>query len=396
MGMKSWIFIITAFFFSFVSAGVSNAKITIKLDVDKASYAGTCPASVNFKGTITSDKPGKIQYRFIRSDGVLQPVETLEFGIPETKEIESKWTAGNTKTPLFEGWQSLKIVYPEEIESEKVFFKAACDIKSTDLKIKVKNCPKSAKAGHEIGSSVKVITFNQGASDVKDVAIDFALRKESACPVSGQYPTYSPNYFNGVLLKGSHEQISLNAGQKQEFKIGGSFLIPADTPAGDYFLCAIIDAGDKVKETNKTNNCSCCPIKITSPIGRPDLTIERFAFKGWGKCEPNQPIFNFEVTVANKGSAPSPALPNKVMVQVMDMHGSGWGNGTGLNSIPPGGSQTVVIPVYYFSQDPGHMTKVVPHPFRAVVDPLHLVGETNPRNNRSDIIYLDPGLVCPK
>jgi hypothetical protein len=42
------------------------------------------------------------------------------------------------------------------------------------------------------------------------------------------------------------------------------------------------------------------------------------------------------------------------------------------------------------------MTKVVPHPFRAVVDPLHLVEEANKKNNTSDIIYLDPGLICPK
>ena len=80
----------------------------------------------------------------------------------------------------------------------------------------------------------------------------------------------------------------------------------------------------------------------------------------------------------------------------MDMHGSGWGNGATLSSIPPGGTQTVLIPVYYFSEDPTYMTKVVPHPFRAVVDPLHLIEEANKKNNTSDVIYLDPGLICPK
>ena len=108
------------------------------------------------------------------------------------------------------------------------------------------------------------------------------------------------------------------------------------------------------------------------------------------------PIFTFEVTVNNIGAAASPAMPDKPVVHVMDLHGNNWGNSAGLNAIPPGGEQTVVIPVYYFSEDPAHMTKVVPHPFRAVVDPQHLIDESNESNNKSDIIYLDPSLICPK
>ncbi len=33
----------------------------------------------------------------------------------------------------------------------------------------------------------------------------------------------------------------------------------------------------------------------------------------------------------------------KALVQAMDQHGNGWGNGVPLNAIPPGGQQTVVI-----------------------------------------------------
>ena len=56
----------------------------------------------------------------------------------------------------------------------------------------------------------------------------------------------------------------------------------------------------------------------------------------------------------------------------------------------------VMVPVYYFSEDPSHMTKSVPHPFRAVVDPHHVIDESNGNNNKSDIIYLDPGSICSK
>ena len=56
----------------------------------------------------------------------------------------------------------------------------------------------------------------------------------------------------------------------------------------------------------------------------------------------------------------------------------------------------VSIPVYYFSEDPSHMTKAVPHPFRAVVDPHHFIDESTESNNKSDIMYLDPGNICSK
>ncbi len=46
--------------------------------------------------------------------------------------------------------------------------------------------------------------------------------------------------------------------------------------------------------------------------------------------------------------------------------------------------------------DPAHMTKGVPHPFRAILDPHHLINETDNKNKLSDIIYLDPSPVCSK
>jgi hypothetical protein len=53
-----------------------------------------------------------------------------------------------------------------------------------------------------------------------------------------------------------------------------------------------------------------------------------------------------------------------------------------LGGIPPGKSQTVLIPVYYLQADPGHMTGKAPHPFQAIADPLGLVDEVNEANNK--------------
>ena len=394
MGKRRWIALISNLFV-LILAGHVNAGITATLNADNSSYSGICPADIHFKGTITTDNPGKVQYKLVRSDGVMQPVETLEFNTPGTKEITATWLSCDPTT-RYEGWQSINIVYPEGRQSNKANFSVTCDQTTPDLSVKIKNCPKTTKPGHELSSFVKVVAINRSEVEVKDVGVDIILKKEPSCPVPTPVAVYSPHYSNGVLLKGGHEQVSLSGGQRQEVKLEGPNTIPSDVPPGDYFLCAVIDAGDKIKESNEANNCSCCPIKITGGIGKPDLIIEKYSFKGWGKCETGSPIFTFEVTVANIGTTASPAIQGKPLVQVMDLHGTGWGNAVGLNSIPPGGKQTVVIPVYYLNEDPAHMTKVVPHPFRAVVDPQHLVDESNENNNKSDIIYLDPGLVCSK
>jgi len=65
------------------------------------------------------------------------------------------------------------------------------------------------------------------------------------------------------------------------------------------------------------------------------------------------PIFTFEVNgPINIGTATSPAMPDKPIVHVMDLHGNNWGNSAGLNAIPPEGSRPVVIPVYYIQRGP--------------------------------------------
>jgi len=394
-GRRSQIIGIFTFLY-LLTAGCAESVITATLNSGNVSYSGPCPAEIVLNGTITSDKPGKVQYRIKSSDRTIFPVETLEFSVPGTKAIKAQRTVGNPTVTSYEGWETIQIVYPEEIESNKATFKLNCDQTATDLTVRIKECPKTARPGQDLGTALKIIAINWGLLDVKDVIVDIILKKELTCPVPTSLALYSPHFHDGMLLKGGRQQVFLNAGQKLTIKPNGSTIIPADTPAGDYFLCAVIDAGNNIKESDKGNNCTCCPLKISTAAGKPDLVIETFHFKGWGKCEPNQPIFKFEVTVANIGSVPSPDMPDKAIVEVMDLPRNDWGNSAGLNSIPPGGRQTVEIPVYYFSKDPEHMTKTVPHPFRAVVDPFHLIDEPREKNKMSDIIYLDPSSICSK
>jgi hypothetical protein len=375
---------------------LAEAQIKASLTLDSSNPSGICTSEVAFKGTITSEKPGKVQYKFIRSDGAILPVETLEFNASATKEITSKWNLNGSFKPEYAGWQAIRIVYPEEFESGKADFSFTCDPSKPDLAMKVKGCPSVMKPGSDVKSSLKLRVQNYGGVDVKDATVDITLRKDAACQLPLKHAEYSPDYSNGVLLLGGREKVSVKAGNKIDLKLKGLNTIPHNTPEGDYFLCAVIDAGDKIKESNEANNCACCPIKIANIVAKPDLAIQHFAFKGWGKCEPKSQLMMFEITIKNIGNAASPSMTDKILLQVGDLDEKGWSNGTGLGSIPPGGSQILMIPVYYYEKNPEHMTKVVPHPFRAVLDPNNLLDESSRKNNRSDVIYLDPSSVCGK
>jgi hypothetical protein len=372
---------------------VAHAQISATLSARHSTYVGVCPAEIKFKGTITSEKPGKVQYRFIRSDGKLLPIETIEFSTPGAKEVTGSWIAGDAGAAPFEGWQAIRIVYPEEVESNAVKLRVTCDQSIPDLTVKIQHTPKTARPGFELGSSFKVIVANHRQFDLKDVSVDIVLKKDNSCSRAALNTVDTTHFSDAIPLKGGHERVSLKAGQTHDIKLSGTNTIPAETQLGDYHLCAIVDTGDQIKVNHRTNNCDCRPIRISATADKPDLVIDRISFKSGEKCAPNYPIYIFDVTVKNIGTAPSPSLPNKTLVQVMDL-GSRWGNVATLSPIPPGGTQTVSIPVYYFSEDPAHMTKVVPHPFRAVVDPFNLIEQASKKNKASDIIYLDPGLIC--
>ena len=282
MRIRLWI-LAGSLFYLLLFICAAHAQISATLSVDPEAYSGSCPADIRFKGTITSEKPGKVQYTFIRSDGVLQPVETLDFSAPGAKEVSAVWTAGGQKSQRYEGWGAIKIVYPEVLESNKTAFRLVCDQTTPDLTIRIKHCPKSVKPGHELGPLLKVVAVNRGEVSVKDVDLDIVLKKENACPVPTPMATYSAHFSNGVLLKGGHEQVSLNGGQKLEITLTGANTIPTDTPAGEYFLCAVIDAGDKIKESNETNNCACCPVKVTYVNWKARSYNKESGFQGLGK-----------------------------------------------------------------------------------------------------------------
>jgi hypothetical protein len=79
-------------------------------------------------------------------------------------------------------------------------------------------------------------------------------------------PIFDASYSEYVLLQGGR------ANNTTDVLAGGSIdysaqlspsKIPADTPAGAYYICGWVDAGENVTEEDETNNFDCQPITVT-------------------------------------------------------------------------------------------------------------------------------------
>src|SRR4051812_13105578 len=102
-------------------AGQKEARVTeVFLKADDARQGGQCPVTVRFTGYITTDGPGPVTYTFTRSDGATGPVQTLDFKAAGTQSVSTTWTLGDATTlPSYEGWQAVKVLSPNEVESSR-------------------------------------------------------------------------------------------------------------------------------------------------------------------------------------------------------------------------------------------------------------------------------------
>lgn len=175
-------------------------------------------------------------------------------------------------------------------------------------------------------------------------------------------------------------------------------------PGGIVILRVACEAGwdlDRPTGMCKQRDCGAVlsvpdlPIAVQVParVGLPDLVIESFRIKEWGRCQPASKVVTFEVTVGNRGTVAFTGSAENI-VHVIDTHG-GWGAVmVPLRAIPPGGRETVNVPFYYLTSNPGHMTAGAPHPFKASVDPWRRVEEVNEGNNESPVLNVGAPPGC--
>ncbi len=134
-----------------------------------------------------------------------------------------------------------------------------------DLSISITGCPQTVAPGQALGKSFTVMAKSTFSGAVNAVAVDLVLKKNPLYASPAPYAVYSPNYSDGVLLKGGREHINFTGPGWKKVTLNGTNTIPADTPSGVYYLAAVIDAGNKVAESNEKNNVAFCKIKVQKP-----------------------------------------------------------------------------------------------------------------------------------
>jgi len=270
MSRKSLIFFIlvgVVFLFSQAATAVAAQKVTAILTASPKSYSGPCPAVIHFNGKITVTQPGRVQYKFIRSDGASAPVKTLSFNSAGSKNVGTTWTIGGPCLPSYAGWQAIQVVYPYPGKSNKAHFKMSCrdnqsdNRKKPELRVKF-TAPSSAVAGTDIGSRMNLKVWNAGSAPAKGTVsagangykVDLMLSTDTIVPPG--LATYSPNFHEDVLLQGGRISVTqtLNPAQGKSYPVGAG--IPADAPlAGTIFV---------QKSTRPTKSQS--PMKVTMSI----------------------------------------------------------------------------------------------------------------------------------
>lgn len=127
--------------------GGSAISLSATLSAEPASQSVNCPVTVGFKGkiTLTSDKliltsPVVVQYRFKRSDGVVDTdIKTLTFTKPGSQDVSQTWGklgGGSDRALVYCGWQSIEILSPQKVESNKAEFAFHClNVQQPDLRI---------------------------------------------------------------------------------------------------------------------------------------------------------------------------------------------------------------------------------------------------------------------
>jgi hypothetical protein len=254
-----------------------------------------------------------------------------------------------------------------------------------DLTIKIVRCPKKVvKAGEDLKAGFVVNGKSTFPVAVKDVVVDLILTRKPVYPAPAPFAAYSANYSDNVLLKGGREQISFTGPGSVNVKLNGENRIPADTPPGIYYLGAVIDAGNKVKESNERNNVHFCKIRVvrSETQKKPDLIISSMTFKRvQQRYDANKKpywIFNVIITVKNQGN--SNAQTSMVLLERNVGPGGSFQKACqtcaiGVQGLAPG--QSITLPPRQFNNANNANSK-----FRATADSTNIVPESNETNNQ--------------
>ena len=270
-------FLVLVIFLSTVNLSFAAPEITAKLSASPISYSGKCPAVIQFSGTISVTAPMKVQYKFIRSDNANAPVQTLLFDKPGTQAVSTTWTLGGEALPVYEGWEAIQILYPQQVTSNKAAFKIRCSDSQAGG---------TADLGMygflKIGKQQKLVKWNETITLTPDDAtlvsngkpafdLFYSYREYAGVAVPG--PFKNKISFNGSLVS---QQTNLSANPQEIKNVHTqAYLGPEDGK-----LQIQIDADNEVNESREDNNFNFYVnvkfkgFSAPSANSKPDLIVE--------------------------------------------------------------------------------------------------------------------------
>lgn len=147
--------------------------------------------------------------------------------------------------------------------------------------------------GQDLSLSMTLNVKNQGAAvaagtvnadgTVKGTPgynVDLVLSKDDDMPFGfANVPLPAGVAFadDGLLQSGRLSRtVDVGAGVTVSYPIGAPVssdlggIVPTQTPQGPYFLCARVDPGDEVAESDENNNVTCIPVRVEDVIPGPD------------------------------------------------------------------------------------------------------------------------------
>lgn len=164
---------------------------------------------------------------------------------------------------------SLPLVTRNVSASSSHVLRGVLAIARPDLMVSLQ-APHIASAGQDISPLIRLFARNIGAAPAPGTngvinpaggyMIDVVLSRDGNVPAG--FAVFSPNFVEDVLLRGGRRSNTADLAPGATRVYPGQGVIPADTPTGNYFLCARIDPGNRVVESNELNNTACVQIHI--------------------------------------------------------------------------------------------------------------------------------------
>ena len=125
VGTASFIISVTSPTTNAPPGGFSSGTITAYLSANPATYNGSCPATIEFSGTITDYVGNRdVTYRFIFSDGSVQD-NVLHFNQPGSQSVSTTRPLGDDPGES-QAWGAIQILQPNYLQSNRAEIEITC------------------------------------------------------------------------------------------------------------------------------------------------------------------------------------------------------------------------------------------------------------------------------